>query len=92
MLLTDHKRQENNSSVTLNETILSIEFYDLLPYYAYDVAVTAFNRKGISPASTFNALTGERGRGITMERSRRKLHFTVRNCPHLFNVQHKVET
>ncbi|XP_078349636.1 LOW QUALITY PROTEIN: polycystin-1-like protein 2 [Oculina patagonica] len=43
----------------LNETTLSIEFYKLLPYYAYDVTAIAFNSKGISPPSTFQALTGE---------------------------------
>lgn len=67
MLLTDHERQENISYVMLNETTLSIEFYKLLPYYAYDVTATAFNSKGISPPSTFQALTGEEGRRIKIK-------------------------
>ena len=46
----------------MNETTLSVEFHDLLPYYSYDVSVTAFNVKGFGPASKTDVLTGEEGR------------------------------
>lgn len=62
--LADHDLQENISSVIMNETTLSVEFHDLLPYYAYDVSVTAFNVKGIGPASKTDVLTGEEGRRL----------------------------
>lgn len=62
VLLTDHDLRENISSVVLNGSSLSIEFNDLLPYYAYDVSVKAFNGKGIGPASKYEALTGEEGK------------------------------
>ena len=67
VLLTDHNVQENISSVVLNESSLSIEFKGLLPYYAYDVSVKAFNRKGIGPASKYEALTGEEGKRNKIE-------------------------
>ena len=62
VLLTDHDSQENISSAILNESTLSIEFNDLLPYHAYDVSVKAFNRKGIGPAAKYKAFTSEKGK------------------------------
>ena len=62
VLLTDHNLQDNISSAILNENTLSIEFNNLLPYHAYDVSVKAFNRKGIGPASKYEAFTSEKGK------------------------------
>ena len=62
VLLTDHELQDNISSAILNESTLSIEFNNLLPYHAYDVSVKAFNRKGIGPASKYEAFTSEKGK------------------------------
>ena len=64
VLLTDHKLQENISSVILNESTLSIKFNNLLPFHAYDVSVKAFNRKGNGPASKYEAFTSEKGNRI----------------------------
>jgi len=62
VLLTDHDRQQNTNSVTLNESTFSIEFNNLLPHHAYDVSVKAFNRKGNGPASKYKAFTSEKGK------------------------------
>ena len=67
--LTDTERQKLISNELLNETTLSIEFFDLLPYYPYKVSVTAFNNKGIGPASSVVALTSEEGREIKIYRN-----------------------
>ena len=62
VLLTDHDLEENISSVILNESTLSIEFSNLLPFHAYDISVKAFNRKGNGPAFIYEAFTSEKGK------------------------------
>ena len=62
VLFTDHDQQGNTSSVILNESTLSVEFNNLLPFHAYDVSVRAFNRKGNGPASKYKAFTSEKGK------------------------------
>ena len=62
VLLADHELQENTNSVILNESTLSIEFNNLLPYRAYDVSVKAFNSKGNGPVSKYEAFTSQKGK------------------------------
>jgi len=50
----------------VNETTFSMEFNNLLPYYAYRVSVAAFTVKGIGPASQNVNLTGEGGESLTI--------------------------
>lgn len=64
VLLTDHDQQKIVANLTLFETVFSIGFHDLLPYYAYKVSVKALNVKGVGPASTNVSLTGEGGKKV----------------------------
>ena len=66
MLLADHELQQNISYTSANETTFSMEFNNLLPYYAYSVSVAAFTVKGNGPASQKVNLTGEGGKSVTI--------------------------
>ena len=62
VLLLDHDSREIVTNVKVSESTLSFEFHGLLAFYAYDVSVAAFTRKGTGVASENGAVTGEAGR------------------------------
>lgn len=62
VLVADH--DQIIGSVAVNETVFSIGFHNLLPYYVYNVSVKAFNVKGMGPASTSSSVTGEGGKRV----------------------------
>lgn len=62
VVLLGHDRREQIRNVKVNESTLSFEFHELLAYYAYDVSVAAFTRKGAGVASENGTVTGQAGR------------------------------
>ena len=64
MFLKDQNQQNIIANLMLIETVFSIGFHDLFPYHGYEVSVSAFNVKGIGPASTNVSLTGEGGKKV----------------------------
>ena len=78
MLFADHELQQNISYTRVNETTFSMEFNNLLPYYAYSVSVAPFTVKGIGPASQKVKLTGEEGKSMMRNSTPIGLHFKIK--------------